>query len=355
MKWLLVGRGREGVEGAQLEGFDMYAAELRAELGLELVRQDAWTLADARAALVAHADADAALVMPSWAEPAGPLIAWCREARAVGPRLVLLDSYAQTSSPHLGALPHVDLYVKRQALRDRGRYRRELPSGYVFTEFLARELGWDLGGWRFGAAAPPGHEGEIVVGWSLGVLRRNRRLARLGGAPWALRTVDVNARVGTGQEGEPQEWYHRYRALVRDRLQALATRLSVSHSGRLSRRRYLAELLRSRLVVSPFGWGEVCFRDYEAVACGCLLVKPSMSHVETRPDVFVEHETYLPLRWDLADLEEVVRRALEEPARARRIATNGWRRLRDYFERGGFVADVARVADALGQGRALAA
>lgn len=71
---------------------------------------------------------------------------------------------------------------------------------------------------------------------------------------------------------------------------------------------------------------------------------------------FVDHETYLPLRWDLADLEEVVRRALEEPRRARRIAENGRRRLRDYFERGGFVADVARVADALaGRRRALAA
>ncbi|MBX3466301.1 MAG: glycosyltransferase family 1 protein [Planctomycetes bacterium] len=356
MRWLLVGRGREGVEGAQLEGFDMYAGALRAELGLEVVRQDAATLAEARAAIAAHADVDAALVMPSWAEPAERLIAWCREARALGPRLVLLDYYAQTSSPHLGAAPHVDLYVKRQALRDRGLYRRELASGYVFTEFLARDLGWDLAGWRFGSVLPAGHEGALVVGWSLGVLRRNRLLARLGAAPWALRPLDVNARVGGEEADGPQEWYQRYRALARERLQALAGRLRVSHSGRVTRRRYLAELLRSRVVVSPFGWGEVCFRDYEAVACGCLLVKPSMRHVETRPDVFVDHETYLPLRWDLADLEEVVRRALEEPRRARRIAENGRRRLRDYFERGGFVADVARVADALaGRRRALAA
>lgn len=359
MEWLLIGRGTEGVEGAQLEGFDMFRAELERELGLRVRRHDAWTLDEARAAVDAHVGVDAALFMPSWSEPLDALEAWCREvrARADAPRLVLLDYYAQTSSPHLPAAAVVDLYVKRQVLRDRALYHRDRRTGYVFAEFLERDLGWDVGPWRFGSVLPADQAHKLVVGWSLGVQRRYRSLARAGAwAPWRLRTIDVNARLGLARNDEPTEWYHRYRALVRERLEALAGRLSVSHSGRVSRRRYLVELLRSRVVVSPFGWGEVCFRDYEAVAAGCLLVKPSMAHLETRPDIYVDHETYAPVRWDLADLEEVVRRCLEEPSRARRIAENGRRRLLDYFERGGFVADVGRVIDALeGRRPALAA
>jgi len=41
-----------------------------------------------------------------------------------------------------------------------------------------------------------------------------------------------------------------------------------------------------------------------------------------------------------------VRRCLEQPERSRRIAENARRRLSDYFERGGFVGDVRRVAEA---------
>lgn len=359
MDWLLIGRGREGVEGAQLEGFDMHRDELERELGLRTRRHDAATLDEARAAVDGHVGVDAVVLMPSWREPVEALAAWCREVRGRprAPRVILLDYYAQTSSPHLPVADCVDLYVKRQVLRDRALYLRERRTGYVFSEFLERDLGWDVGPWRFGSLLPPGATSRLIVGWSLGVLRRHRRLAAAGGwAPWALRTIDVNARLGLSSDDVATEWYHRYRALVRERLEALAGRLSVSHSGRVSRRRYLVELLRSRVVVSPFGWGEVCFRDYEAVAAGCLLVKPSMAHLETRPDIYVDHETYAPVRWDLADLEEVVRRALEEPRRARRLAENGRRRLLDYLERGGFVADVGRVIDALaGRGPALAA
>lgn len=57
-------------------------------------------------------------------------------------------------------------------------------------------------------------------------------------------------------------------------------------SGEVGQRQYNNELVRSRIVLSPFGWGELCFRDFEAVFSGALLMKPDMSHLETWPDVF---------------------------------------------------------------------
>ena len=54
-------------------------------------------------------------------------------------------------------------------------------------------------------------------------------------------------------------------------------------------------------MLSPFGWGELCLRDYEAVLGGALLLKPDMSHLETWPDVFVPHDTYAPFDWDATD------------------------------------------------------
>jgi spore maturation protein CgeB len=105
--------------------------------------------------------------------------------------------------------------------------------------------------------------------------------------------------------------------------------------------------MRSKVVFSPFGWGEVCFRDYEAVACGCLLVKPSMSHVATSPDIFVPDQTYVPVKWDFSDLCQKIEFYLSRPDEASRIAENAHRVLSTYYAHAGFVADVHRSLDGL--------
>jgi hypothetical protein len=46
---------------------------------------------------------------------------------------------------------------------------------------------------------------------------------------------------------------------------------------------YYELLLRSKIVVSPYGVGESCLRDWEAVFAGCVLVKPRCDHVERFP------------------------------------------------------------------------
>jgi hypothetical protein len=79
-------------------------------------------------------------------------------------------------------------------------------------------------------------------------------------------------------------------------------------------------LLRSKICVSPFGYGEICWRDFEAVCLGCLLIKPDMGHVRTAPDLFIPGVTYAPVRWDFSDLEEVCSHYLENEKERVQIA-----------------------------------
>lgn len=76
---------------------------------------------------------------------------------------------------------------------------------------------------------------------------------------------------------------------------------------------YVQELCSAKACISPFGYGEVCFRDFEAVLAGAVLIKPDMSHLETRPDIYRPWETYAPVKWDWSDLPEVVDRVLGDP------------------------------------------
>jgi hypothetical protein len=118
-----------------------------------------------------------------------------------------------------------------------------------------------------------------------------------GGAGVVAAALRDQPSVGLINLQKKLEWYQRYRESLLERLVPMEGRWRMTGRARVGSKRYLAELLLSRVVVSPFGWGEVCFRDYEAVAAGCLLVKPSMDHVRTQPDIYRAGQTYVSVRW----------------------------------------------------------
>ena len=70
---------------------------------------------------------------------------------------------------------------------------------------------------------------------------------------------------------------------------------------------YVDRMRRTKVIVSPYGCGEPCHRDYEAWLSGCVLVKPDSSHVDARPDTYQEGRDYQPCRADFADLGDIVR------------------------------------------------
>jgi len=79
------------------------------------------------------------------------------------------------------------------------------------------------------------------------------------------------------------------------------------NSGRpLGKEEYVRSLFDSKIVISPWGCGELCYRDFEALAAGCILVKPDTSFVETWPNIFINKVTYFPCRVDFEDLEFIV-------------------------------------------------
>jgi hypothetical protein len=49
---------------------------------------------------------------------------------------------------------------------------------------------------------------------------------------------------------------------------------------------YVDLLLDTKIVISPWGFSAWCIRDFEALACGCILVKPECSNMLTYPDIY---------------------------------------------------------------------
>jgi hypothetical protein len=80
----------------------------------------------------------------------------------------------------------------------------------------------------------------------------------------------------------------------------------------VSRFKYFAELKRTKIAPSPFGWGESSFRDFEVIASGAALLKPDMTHLKTWPPLYVKDETYICLGWDLSDCVEKINTSLQD-------------------------------------------
>lgn len=229
-------------------------------------------------------------------------------------------------------LPLFDLYIKKHCFRDRTEYLKDRIGKTNLTDYVARAHGVSFAGDIIpaGAAVAPDQLAKIVAGWNVGLDDKIRQLAGRGAAPRSSsKDIDVVCRATVSRES----WIYPLRSAVIPRIRALEPEFRVlTPEQRVTQEVYYEEMLRSRACVSPFGYGEICWRDFEAVLCGSVLVKPDMSHVETHPDIFVANETYVPVRWDYADLTEVLRRLLSDPARCDRIRANAEAALRSWLD-----------------------
>jgi hypothetical protein len=70
---------------------------------------------------------------------------------------------------------------------------------------------------------------------------------------------------------------------------------------------YCREMFLSRAVLSPWGWGEACHRDYEAMLLGAVLIKPDSDYVEAWPDLYRGGATYVPCAVDCQDVAPLTR------------------------------------------------
>jgi len=76
---------------------------------------------------------------------------------------------------------------------------------------------------------------------------------------------------------------------------------------------------------------------------GAVLLKQDMSHIATDPDIFVPGETYVPVQWDLSDMNEKVRWLVADAPARQRIARAAFDRLADYASSERFVAQMTPV------------
>ena len=218
-------------------------------------------------------------------------------------KLVYFDGDDDSSVQWHAVISAVDLYVKKHVYADAQTYVREFIGKSNLTDYVARHHGVSFADDIIPASGglPADDLMKVHLGWNIGLDDKIFELAqKLTNKVLPERDIDISCRAYVA----PQVWTHKFRSSAIKRMEALPDWIRVlAPRDRVSQEQYYEELLRSKICVSPFGYGELCWRDFEAILCGCLLVKPDMGHLKTSPDLFIPHVTYVPVRWDYSDLE----------------------------------------------------
>ena len=106
-------------------------------------------------------------------------------------------------------------------------------------------------------------------------------------------------------------YYNKHRDPVLDIIHKSPFMVAKLYKGnRLDSNLYYQYISLCKVLLAPFGYGEMAPRDLESAQLGSILIKPNMQHVDTYPNIYVENETYIPCKHDYSDLEEKIEYAV---------------------------------------------
>ncbi|WP_026504716.1 hypothetical protein [Butyrivibrio sp. NC3005] len=215
--------------------------------------------------------------------------------------IVWLDVEDSTGGCKFNLLPYVDKYLKGQLLKDMDMYQKPYFAGRVWCDYYHKYMGIedDKYSMEYFGIEDKTHINKIGLSWNFGLGKMVYETDFFKASK--DRTYDLYYR-GTTFDSIT----HYQRNLVIEKLKKITDLRMVNPEEYVSKKKYIEEIRNSRCMISPFGWGELCLRDFEAFTVGAALIKPVVNHMVTYPDCFKEYETYIPLKWNFDNFYEVL-------------------------------------------------
>jgi len=261
-----------------------------------------------------------------------------------GSRVIWCDTTDSTGTIQSSVIPYVDRYFKSQILKNKTHYTSQMYGGRIFSHYYNKTAGIEdcieadinptlnspistadtvklITSWNSGLA-----DYSTYGPWKMGLYRRLGMRLFLSypgplNTPTTNRPKDLSARFGiTYSKASVRYQREQIRQLVSRHLD----------TNKLSRRSYMKELRQSKVVLSPFGWGEITLKDFEVFLTGGMLIKPSMKHMDTWPNFYTDGVTYQSHNWELTDLQEKIDWALDNNQEVQTIAAEGQQRYLRY-------------------------
>lgn len=247
-------------------------------------------------------------------------------------KVIYFDLSDSTSLLHPQIIKYVDIYSKSQLLKDKNLYKKKFYGNRIFTDFVFKKY----------------KIVDAVKSYSLSINEKSIKKLRIhwnssiGNYTYIGRILDklyekskfrmflktpVKYQIFKKKKNLFYNMNVKYsRQTVAWYRESAFKNLNLEVPKRIKTYKYFIELEKSKVSLSPFGWGEINYRDFESFICGSLLVKPNMSHLETWPDLY-QDKNYISYSWNGNDLMEKFKKIKKNYPYYSKIAQNG----RDFY------------------------
>tara|TARA_A100000164_G_C21914379_1_gene777427 strand:+ start:1311 stop:2321 length:1011 start_codon:yes stop_codon:yes gene_type:complete len=102
--------------------------------------------------------------------------------------------------------------------------------------------------------------------------------------------------------------------------------IGLNNGQKVSMDEYFKRMSESKIVMSPFGFGEMNPRDVQSAMLGSVLIEPDMSYILSKPFIYENDETYVAVNYDWSDLEEKIDYVLSDYENIRDRLVQNFRR-----------------------------
>jgi hypothetical protein len=256
-----------------------------------------------------------------------------------GALITYLDSFANSDIRLARHIEEIDFYYKKSLFTPLDCHLAPTLGDTNLEEFYGERygIGREIVDWKIPPSIIP--KLRLAPGFLTDAGLMEWLISPVKSLDCQHRDIDIHARLG-GIIGDG--WYSEMRREAERYVHDLQG-VTVAVGTGVGQKVFRQELERSKICFSPFGYGELCWRDIEAFAAGAVLLKPDMSHLKTEPDLYRDGETYVSIRWDFSDLAEKVTAILADDTLRRAIAERARNDARSYLVSGGPVAAYAPV------------
>ena len=257
-----------------------------------------------------------------------PAIHYIVELKNLGKEVIWFDVYDGTGTPDFRVIKYVDQFWKKQVFKDLSLYtlNRKDKSVRIWLDRIPEKSQYpDY------YPCPEDQLHKIRVAWNIGLCDyrvfprhlqylRNYYHSPLVSFSEEAKTIDTSFRGKIKYDSDDHV------SKQREKLLKTIKHLEknrIKTGPPIKYQDYLKELSKSKIIVSPFGWGEICYRDFETFLVGSLLLKPSMNHINTFPNYFIDGTTYLSIDWKLENFLDTFLSALDNYSKYKIIASEG--------------------------------
>lgn len=271
-------------------------------------------------------------------------------------KVIWFDDNDSSGGLHPQIFPFVNIYAKSQVMRDLSYYEDNHEVGAYHRDFVVKfdpfldhqevqsaiskfdikkiVLSWNLSliNWRY-------YNSDSKILKLIYLLHPTKFLITEQGPDFINKSKQLVFRGRMWEKDPSIGWWRKITLEQINIINRIYSKDFINPQPLLNRKRYRQEIANSLVVPSPFGKGEICYRDFECFAQGSLLFKPRMSHMRTWPDLYKENETYIAFEWDFSDFQEKLDPILTYPHRYQDIAQEGLKRFKSAVSNGSQFAE----------------